>query len=138
MELFKYPTIEETKELLIRPTIESRIIQEKVFSIIKAVKTNGDRALFDFSKQFDEVSLNHLYVAEEEFDGVENRVDGKLISAINIARENIFKFHKAQEVPNTKVEIDEGITCWRKSVPIEKVGLYIPGGISDLTYHLGQ
>jgi len=132
MKTYKYPTIKETKELLKRPAIESRIIQEKVFSIIKAVKTNGDKALFEFSKQFDEVSLSRLSVSETEFNGIENRVDEKLKSAINIARENIFKFHNAQQVESLKIEIDKGITCWRKNVPIEKVGLYIPGGTSPL------
>ncbi len=132
MKTYKYPTIEETKELLKRPAIESRIIQEKVFSIIKAVKTNGDKALFEFSQKFDGVSLSQLAISEAEFDGLENRIDGKLKLAIDVARKNIETFHKAQQVDSPKIEIDEGITCWRKRVPIEKVGLYIPGGTSPL------
>ncbi|MCF6269341.1 MAG: histidinol dehydrogenase [Melioribacteraceae bacterium] len=132
MELIKYSTTEETMKLLNRPVIESRIIQEKVFSIIKAVKTNGDKALKEFSEKFDGVSLTQLSVVTAEFDGVENRINEKLKLAIEIARKNIFKFHKAQHVEYPKIEIDDGIKCWRKSVPIETVGLYIPGGTSPL------
>lgn len=132
MELIKYPTIKETTELLKRPAIESRIIQEKVISIIKAVKTNGDKAIIEFCQKFDGVSLNQLLVVEAEFNGIENRINEKLKLAISIARENIFNFHKAQQVDSPKIKIDDGITCWRKSIPIEKVGLYIPGGTSPL------
>ncbi len=132
MELLKYSTIEDTIKLLNRPVIESRIIQEKVFSIIKAVKTNGDKAIKEFSLNFDGVSLSKLAVSKTEFDGVENRITEKLKLAIDVARKNIFKFHKAQHVDYPKIEIDDGIKCWRKNVPIEKVGLYIPGGTSPL------
>jgi histidinol dehydrogenase len=132
MKTYKYPKIEEAKELLRRPEIESQVIREKVLSIINSVKTNGDKALHEFSQQFDSVRLNKLVITETEFDGLEKKISDKLESAINIARANIFKFHKAQEVDSPKIEIDEGITCWRKSVPIEKVGLYIPGGTSPL------
>ncbi len=132
MKTYKYPTIEETKELLKRPTIESNVIQEKVLSIINEVKTKGDKALFEFSKKFDGVSLTQLIVGETEFNGIESKVEKKLKSAINVAQTNINKFHKAQKSELLKIEIADGITCWRKSVPIEKVGLYIPGGTSPL------
>ncbi len=132
MKTYKYPTIEETKELLKRPTIESNVIQEKVLSIINEVKTKGDKALFEFSKKFDGVSLTQLILGETEFNGIESKVEEKLKSAINVAQTNINKFHKAQKSELLKIEIADGITCWRKSVPIEKVGLYIPGGTSPL------
>ncbi len=132
MKTIKHPTIYQTIELLKRPTIDISVIQEKVLSIINEVKTNGDKALFEFSQKFDKVSLGKLLVDETEFDGIENRISDKLKMAINIAQANIYNFHKAQQVEFAKVEIDKGITCWRKSVPIEKVGLYIPGGTSPL------
>lgn len=132
MKIVKHPTIETTKELLKRPAIESRIIQEKVLSIIKAVKTNGDKALFEFSQKFDGVKLNQLSVLDAEFDGINNRINEKLKTAIDVARKNIETFHNAQQDDSPKIEILEGITCWRKSVPIERVGLYIPGGTSPL------
>jgi len=132
MKKYKYPKIEETIDLLKRPVIDSKVINEKVISIIEAVKIKGDDALFEFSKQFDGVDLDQLKVCEAEFDGIENRISDKLKSAINIARENIYKFHNTQKEDSPKIEIDMGITCWRKSVPIEKVGLYIPGGTSPL------
>ncbi len=132
MKTYKYPTIEETKELLKRPAIESNVIQEKVLSIINEVKTQGDKALFEFSKKFDGVSLTQLTVGEAEFNGIESKVEEKLKAAINVAQTNISKFHKTQKSEFPKIKIADGITCWRKSVPIEKVGLYIPGGTSPL------
>ncbi len=132
MKIIKYPTIDKTIKLLKRPTIDSSVIQEKVLSIINEVKTNGDKALFEFSERFDSVSLRNLLVDETEFDVIENRISDKLKMAINVAQANIYKFHRAQQVEFAKVEIDKGITCWRKSIPIEKVGLYIPGGTSPL------
>jgi len=132
MKLIKYPTIDETKELLKRPTIENKVIQEKVYFIINSVNYDGDKALLNFSKKYDDVTLSELSVDETEFKGIKSRVSEKLKLSIDIARENIFNFHKAQQIEVNKTEICEGITCWRKSVPIEKVGLYIPGGSSPL------
>ncbi len=132
MKFIKYPTVEKTRSILKRPTIESKIIKENVLSIINTVITNGDRALQDFSEQFDGVKLKELSVSKSEILKIENKIDEKLKSAIDVAKNNIYTFHKAQQSISSKIEIGKGITCWRKSVPIEKVGLYIPGGTSPL------
>jgi histidinol dehydrogenase len=132
MKKAKYPTLEESIKILERPSIESSVINEKVLSIINEVKTSGDKALFEFAKKFDGVELETISVDENEFSKSITNIDNNLKVAIDTAYKNISKFHNSQKVDFPKVEIDEGITCWRKSVPIEKVGLYIPGGSSPL------
>ncbi len=132
MKIIKYPNTEKIQGLLKRPAIDSTVIQRKVSSIIDAVKVDGDKALFEFARKFDNVNLTQLSVNKNEFKEIGNRIDKKLKEAINVAKENIFKFHNSQKSDVLKVEITEGVTCWRKSVPIEKVGLYIPGGSSPL------
>jgi histidinol dehydrogenase len=132
MRKIKYPTIEESIKLLERPSIESGVINEKVLSIINEVRTSGDKALFEFAQKFDDVELKSLFVDENELSKSALGINENLKVAIDTAYKNIFKFHNSQKSESSKVEIDEGITCWRKSVPIEKVGLYIPGGSSPL------
>ena len=132
MKKVKYPTIEESIKVLERPSIESGIINEKVLSIINEVKTFGDKALLEFAQKFDGVSLENVSVKESEFSKGSSNIDEDLKRAIDVAYKNIYKFHNSQKIDLPKVEIDEGITCWRKSVPIENVGLYIPGGSSPL------
>lgn len=132
MKTIKYPEIGNIVELLKRPLFENEIIQEKVLLIIKEVKVNGDKSLIDFSRKFDGVDVKELMVSESEFDKAESEIDEKLKAAIEIAKNNIYKFHNSQKTEIKKIEIEEGITCWRKDVPIQKVGLYIPGGSSPL------
>jgi histidinol dehydrogenase len=132
MKIIKYPEIDKTSELLKRPVIDNKIIQKKVLWIIDKVRANGDKALIDFTQKFDSVDLDQLVVSENELTDSQNNIDDRLKSAIDIASANIFKFHNAQKGNSQKIEIEEGITCWRKDVPIQKVGLYIPGGSSPL------
>lgn len=132
MKIIRYPIIEEIAELLKRPTLDSDSMKEKVIAIINSVKVDGDEALYSFSEQFDSVELTDLKVTNEELENAETQISPDLRNAIKIASKNIFKFHETQKTGTQKVEISEGITCWRKSVPIEKVGLYIPGGSSPL------
>ena len=132
MKIIKYSNKDKIQELLKRPAIDSTVIQRKVRSIIETVKLNGDKALFEFARKFEGVNLTQLSVDDNEFNEIESKVDKKLKDAISVAKENIFKFHIAQKSDVKKIETAKGITCWRKSVPIEKVGLYIPGGSSPL------
>ncbi len=132
MKIIRYPNIADTTELLKRPVLEMESVRQKVTPILNSVKANGDNVLFELTKKFDGVELEKLKVEVEEFDEAEKLVNEDLKSAIKIARQNIFKFHSSQKTEINKIEIDKGITCWRKSVPIEKVGLYIPGGSSPL------
>jgi len=132
MKIIRYPNIADTTKLLKRPVLEMENIRQKVTPILNSVRENGDKVLFDLTKELDGVELEQLRVEEPEFDEAEMLVNEDLKGAIEIAKQNIFKFHSSQKTEANKIEIDEGITCWRKSVPIEKVGLYIPGGSSPL------
>jgi len=132
MEIVKYPNIADTAELLKRPMLEMKSIREKVTPILNLVKANGDGALLELTKKFDGIELEQLKVNDAEFDEAEILISNNLKEAIEIAKQNIFKFHNSQKSVINKIDIDEGITCWQKSVPIEKVGLYIPGGSSPL------
>jgi len=132
MKIIKYPNITEIAELLKRPVFEMESIQQKVIPILNSVKRDGDKALIELTQKFDSVELEQLRVEEKEIDETESIVSDDLKSAIEVARQNIYKFHSSQILEIKKIEIDEGITCWRKSVPIEKVGLYIPGGSFSL------
>jgi len=132
MKIIRYPNIADTTKLLKRPVLEMENIRQKVTPILNSVKENGDKVLFDLTKELDGVELEQLRVEEPEFDEAEMLVNEDLKGAIEIAKQNIFKFHSSQKTEINKIEIDEGIICWRKSVPIEKVGLYIPGGSSPL------
>lgn len=132
MKTITYPSITEAAKLLKRPILEMESIQQKVIPILNTVKLEGDKALFDFTKKFDGVEVEHLKVKEFEFNEAENSVSDDFKNAIEIAKQNIYKFHNSQKLDTKKIKIDEGITCWRKSVPIERVGLYIPGGSSPL------
>lgn len=129
MKLVKYPKIEKLEELLKRPVIESKVIEEKVLSIINDVKSGGDKTLFALTEKFDGVKIDQLLVDESKLNV---SINEKLKLAIEIASKNITKFHAFQKSDVNKIEIEEGISCWRKSVPIQKVGLYIPGGSSPL------
>ncbi len=132
MKIIRYPNITETTKLLKRPVLEMENIRQQVSPILNTVKIDGDKALFDLTERFDGIELEKLRVENSEFDEAEKIVKDKFKNAIEIAKQNIFKFHNSQKSEINKILIDEGITCWRKSVPIEKVGLYIPGGSSPL------
>ena len=120
------------QELLKRPVLENRSLEETVSAILAAVKEQGDSAVINYTAQFDGVALTSLQVTEAEFAQAESLVSDELKQAIDIARNNIYKFHFAQAEQPQQVETMDGVLCWRKSVPIQKVGLYIPGGTAPL------
>jgi len=132
VKVIKFPDLADIKDLLKRPLFESETIKESVLSIINEVKLNGDKALIEFTKKYDGVELNKLQVSDDEIDNSEEEISLNLKTAIEVARKNIYKFHNSQMNTISKIEIEDGITCWRKDVPIQKVGLYIPGGSSPL------
>jgi histidinol dehydrogenase len=132
MKLFKYPKKENWEELLKRPVYQDPDLESKVEKILNEVKKTGDKALYEFSLQFDKVRLTQIRVSEDEISDAEKQVDPELKKAIKIAYKNILKFHSSQLTTEPEVETTAGVTCWRKSVPIEKIGLYIPGGSAPL------
>lgn len=132
MILIDYPEKSQWQELLKRPVMNTESLFGTVQGIIDRVKAGGDEAVLQYEMQFDKVSLSALAVSSEEFDEAENLIDEELKAAIRLAAGNISVFHAAQRFVGKKVETQPGVTCWQKAVPIEKVGLYIPGGTAPL------
>ncbi len=132
LETIKYPGKNTCGEILKRPTIDSTSLEETVNFILKNVKQNGDVSLKEYALQFDKVKLDLLQVSEQELIDSENLISAELKTAIQIAKNNIEKFHAFQKEEVKVIETSKGVLCWRKSVGIEKVGLYIPGGTAPL------
>lgn len=132
MQVIKQPKKTEWSKLLKRPALDSSSLEASVSNILQQVKENGDEALKRFSTIYDKVTVNDLLVSEAEISEAEKKISDELKEAINIARQNIEVFHKKQISAVEKVETMPGVVCWRKSVAIEKVGLYIPGGTAPL------
>lgn len=132
MNIISYPAREEWAELLQRPVLPKGDIESKVHAILDAVNERGDQALFEFAKKFDGFEGTSLEIAEERIAAAQLSLDETLKNAIKQAYQNVRKFHEAQRQPIEKVETMPGVFCWRKSVGIEKVGIYIPGGSAPL------
>ena len=132
MELFKYVKREDWGELTERPAIDKEDLSLSVQNILNNIRDNGDEAIKTYAKQFDNVDLNKFLVTDAEIQNAQKLVSKKLMKAINVAKQNIEKFHKSQFIEEQVIETSEGVECWRKSVAIEKVGLYIPGGSAPL------
>lgn len=132
MQIIKYPEQKEWKQLLMRPSFDSSALEKLVKKIIDDVKKKGDKALRKYAAKFDGVRLKKMMVSEKEFRQAGEMISEELKGAINLAKQNIEKFHAKQLQEEEIVETMPGVRCWRKSVPIEKVGLYIPGGTAPL------
>lgn len=132
MKVVNYPNKNEWSILLKRPAIDNSALETIVIKILDDVKENGDYALKKYSLLFDKVQLGSFEVTKQEFSEAEKKVSKELKTAIQLAKRNIEKFHLAQKEKTKIIEITKGVKCWRKSVPIEKVGLYIPGGSAPL------
>ncbi|MGC9374293.1 MAG: histidinol dehydrogenase [Bacteroidales bacterium] len=132
MKIVEYPNQIELQKVLERPAFENNKLEKAVRTILKAIQTRGDRALIELTRKFDKVEIKSLQVSPEEMNNAEQFLNSDLKNAIRMASENITKFHKAQLPQEISVETTKGVTCWQKPVPIEKVGLYIPGGSAPL------
>ncbi|WP_346710445.1 histidinol dehydrogenase [Phocaeicola salanitronis] len=132
MNIIRYPERAEWNNVLKRSALHTEDIRPAVQEIIGKVRTEGDRALYEYEEKFDKVKLASLIVTPEEFDEAGKALESGLKEAILRALENIRAFHAAQKFESKKVETVPGVTCWQKAVPIEKVGLYIPGGTAPL------
>lgn len=128
MKVYRNPDRSNWPQLCERLAMDLSELQPKVRKVLDEVREGGDDALIALTAQFDKVNLSSLALQVPE--SVE--LDEKLKSAIDVAWENIFKFHAAQQQQPEKIETTEGVFCWRKSIAIEKVGLYIPGGSAPL------
>lgn len=132
MKLYKNPSTALWDAICRRPVKNMDAIYPAVQRIIQDIAKNGDKALRKFSKQFDSVILKDIAVTDEAITAALNIIDPKLKKAILVAKDNIEKFHIAQKESANPIEIAKGISCWRESRAIEKVGLYIPGGSAPL------
>jgi histidinol dehydrogenase len=132
MKIAKYPTRAEWESLVQRPALDVSGLFGDVQTILNEIKDEGDVAVKRYGERFDNVALSSLQVSEEEMDEACRRISDELKQAILTAKNNIEKFHTAQRFIGQKVETAPGVVCWQKAVPIEKVGLYIPGGTAPL------
>lgn len=134
MQIIPFPDRAEWPRLLARPMQSSAQIESIVAPILAQVRTQGDAALIELAQRFDKVDLSAagLHVSQEELDAAEAQLSDELQAAIRQAYSNIRTFHEAQKQPVQKIETMPGVTCWRKSVGIDKVGIYIPGGTAPL------
>ncbi len=132
MNHIEYPKKSDWESLLKRPVFDTKSLEDRVVPILQQVKEKGDEVLKKFTLEFDKINIENLSVSDEEILEAEKLVSDELKKAIDIARVNIEKFHLAQREEIKKMETSKGVICWRKSVPISKVGLYIPGGTAPL------
>ena len=132
MNIIKYPAREEWASIVERPHLDVTELNQTVANVLADVRQRGDEAVKGYELKFDHIDLESLNVTETEIAEAEKLVSKELRQAIELAHENIKKFHEAQRFRSKKVETQTGVVCWQKSVAIEKVGLYIPGGTAPL------
>lgn len=132
MKIIEYPSREDWQQIVKRPAMDTESLFAIVKPMIEQVRLEGDRAVLAYEKKFDGVELSDLLVSSAEMEEAEQLVDDELKSAIVLANRNITKFHSAQMIDKQPISTTDGVVCWQKSVGIEKVGLYIPGGTAPL------
>jgi histidinol dehydrogenase len=132
MKIFLEPPPADWATLLQRPQGDARTLDKSVRKIMDAVQRQGDKAVRKFSRQFDGVSLRKTLVTDKEFRAAERSIDPVLAAAIRQAADNIRRFHQSQLREEPRVDTMPGVTCWRKSLPVQSVGLYVPGGTAPL------
>ena len=132
IKVFNEPAVNEWPILLARPTIDATQLLAQVQAILDEVKINGDKALKRFTLELDKVDIKQLQLNAEQIASAENELTPSLKTAIQLAKVNIEVFHKSQIQQVERIETMPGVWCWRKSVGIEKVGIYIPGGTAPL------
>jgi histidinol dehydrogenase len=132
INITKYPDKKDRREIIKRPAFENALLEDSVKKILEKVKGKGDKAIFKYTKRFDKVKLKDLQVSEKEIRTAVCFFPEKLRSALQQAKSNIEKFHRSQIEEIKITETMPGIRCWRRSVGIEKIGFYIPGGSAPL------
>ncbi len=132
MKIIEFPIKKDWSEYLERPVFETSSLNEKVKTILNEIKIDGDKAVIKYTSLFDKVPLDSLIVEEKEIEEGISKLDLDLKLSIDQAAINISKFHQTQCIESKIIEITQGVKCWQKSVAIEKVGLYIPGGTAPL------
>ena len=132
MKIYSYPKRELWGEITSRPRLDLTKLNETVAQVLSDVRQRGDEAVKEYELKFDKAALQSLAISEQEMQEAEQLVSSELKAAIELAHQNIYQFHAAQKFEGKKVETQPGVSCWQKSVAIERVGLYIPGGTAPL------
>ncbi len=132
MNIIRFPEKKDWAKIVERPHLDVSKLNDTVASVLADIKKRGDDAVKGYELKFDHVDLPSLAVTDEEMEEAERLVSAELKAAIQLAHYNINAFHEAQVFRTKKVETQPGVVCWQKSVAIEKVGLYIPGGTAPL------
>lgn len=132
LKLITYPNLKSAEQLLKRPSVNAVKLEKQVTSILRSVRKDGDAALKRFAFDYDRVRLKGLQVSKSEIARAEKQISSELRAAMRKAASNISKFHKNQIASERAISTMKGIKCWRRSVAIERVGLYIPGGSAPL------
>ncbi|MBQ7180742.1 MAG: histidinol dehydrogenase [Bacteroidaceae bacterium] len=132
MKVIKYPTAEELPALLRRPVRDAADLNATVSAVLSDVRERGDQAVIDYEERFDHVGLQELAVSEQEMQQAWDSITPQLRKALELAHSNIETFHRAQRFESIRIQVTDGVECWQQAVPIERVGLYIPGGTAPL------
>ena len=132
MEVIKFPPRNQWASIQTRPVFDYTVLFDRVQKILDDVRQHGDKALINYTKQFDNVNLDALEVTKEEIAEAAPLLSVELKQAIEMSRRNIWKFHSEQQHDYDEIQTSPGVYCWQKAVPIEKVGFYIPGGSAPL------
>lgn len=131
-EYFHYPAATDWEKIAARPHLDTQQLAEVVKDVLADIKANGDEAVRKYESKFDHVELDSLKVSADEINEAEGLIDDELKNALLTAYHNIYSFHECQRFQSHHVETCPGVDCWQKSMPIDKVGLYIPGGTAPL------
>ena len=132
MEIIRHPNISDFEQFVSRPKLDARQLQATVAAILEDVRLHGDKAVMAYEKKFDNVALSSLAVTEAEIDQAVCQLPDDLLNALKLAHHNIRTFHTSQQQASHILQPCAGVECWRKAIPIERVGLYIPGGTAPL------
>ena len=132
MKNIMYPRIDQWSQILKRPTQTVKEIETTVNEVFKDIQSNGDSAIRKYTEQFDKVSLSSFLITQDEIKTAVQCISNELKEAIQLAAGNIEKFHSAQKTEKVYQETMPGVVCWQEKRPIQKVGLYIPGGTAPL------
>ena len=132
MKIYRHPERAEWAAITARPTFDLTQLREGVSALLDRIRTGGDAALRELEARFDHAELTDLQVSEAEFEAARRAVSPALAAAIDAAAQHIAAFHESQRTVHAKVETAPGVTCWQRDVPIDRVGLYVPGGTAPL------
>jgi histidinol dehydrogenase len=132
MKFISNPDRSTWQALTQRPTADFSSIESIVDEVFAAVRSNGDAAIREYSQKFDAYTPDQLMIAAQSLANAKDELSAELVAAIDVAYDNIYAFHKAQKTAPVRLDTQEGVACWQEKKPIEKVGIYIPGGTAPL------